>query len=111
MSKSALVLQGIHVKHMFAEPVEVSVSSRIGGVGAHTFFVLEFIRTGRHGRHMLVSDKRGRVNHCTHELAAMLGHTPFTLRAAGALSIRAPYPAPVPCYIIPFSLLLQFLAF
>ncbi|GFH07406.1 hypothetical protein HaLaN_02200 [Haematococcus lacustris] len=61
----SLRLDNIHIKHKFAEPMEVSLDVVNGGVGNHAFYVISVHRTGRHGRHMLVSDRRGRICHCT----------------------------------------------
>ncbi|KAJ9531692.1 hypothetical protein QJQ45_021837 [Haematococcus lacustris] len=79
----SLRLDNIHIKHKFAEPMEVSLDVVNGGVGNHAFYVISVHRTGRHGRHMLVSDRRGRICHCTQELAATLGHTPHSIRMSG----------------------------
>jgi hypothetical protein len=52
-------------------------------------------RIGRHAHHMIVSDRRGRICHCTEELATMLGHTPHSIRMGGmqhALGMLIPQP-------------------
>jgi hypothetical protein len=65
--------------HKYADPMTCDVTVSSGAVGSYQFTAIQLRRVGRRAaasRHMMVSDRKGRVLHITQQLSAMLGSTP-----------------------------------
>lgn len=85
----------LQMTHKYAEPQDVDVTVKAGGIGGHRFFIISVVRKNKNSQCMLVSDRSGRLVHVTGGLAAMLGSTPHALMANGAArALEALLPQP-----------------